>query len=305
MASSNTSAFKSSLFKNVALVVVSGAATYGFIQWQAQQAKLAHLAQTVQQLQQSAVAEVATRNASVDLLGVGSVVATQPAPAVPAAVPAPAIIEETTADKVRNLTAQARQNLVAGTPISELQKLETLAVIHAGVQELVAAVVRGDYEIHTDYEDEHFSGRIHFAFIGHEEDQVELEQYLAAAAEAGIVAHSSSVVDGDGRVNGHILLFDLVERALENGTPAEQAASKKMRAEAVAMLAATAPENATSQNARGQRTYVVKSGDSLAYIALQFYGNTQDFARIFNANRDRLSSPELINVGQELIIPEV
>jgi len=56
------------------------------------------------------------------------------------------------------------------------------------------------------------------------------------------------------------------------------------------------------------KVYVVKSGDSLAAIAKEFYGFQQgnkkaNVAKIFEANRDRLRSPELIYAGQKLRIP--
>jgi hypothetical protein len=171
----------------------------------------------------------------------GDTTAVQPAPAIPQAI-ADAISPATTADKIRSLVnaAVAPQadltNLDAQT-MANARKFETLAIIQAGVQELVTAVVDGKYGIHTNYEDDDFSGRIHFAFVGHEEDQTELERLLANAAEASVVKHSEAVVDANGRVNGHILLFDLVERALENGTLEEQRASAKMMREAQAMLA--------------------------------------------------------------------
>ena len=49
--------------------------------------------------------------------------------------------------------------------------------------------------------------------------------------------------------------------------------------------------------------YVVKPGDTLASIAFRFYGSTDARTEIFNANRDRMSSPDHIAVGQELILP--
>lgn len=51
------------------------------------------------------------------------------------------------------------------------------------------------------------------------------------------------------------------------------------------------------------RFYVVSSGDSLAAISLSFYGNAQDYVRIFEANRDTLDRADLIRVGQSLLIP--
>jgi nucleoid-associated protein YgaU len=51
------------------------------------------------------------------------------------------------------------------------------------------------------------------------------------------------------------------------------------------------------------RTYTVKSGDTLSKIAKEFYGNANDYNKIFEANKDQLNSPDKINVGQELKIP--
>ena len=49
--------------------------------------------------------------------------------------------------------------------------------------------------------------------------------------------------------------------------------------------------------------YTVKSGDSLSKIAKQFYGDANQYMRIFDANKDKLSDPNNIDVGQELTIP--
>lgn len=51
------------------------------------------------------------------------------------------------------------------------------------------------------------------------------------------------------------------------------------------------------------RTYKVASGDNLSKIAKQFYGNANDWQKIFDANRDQLSNPDLIKPGQVLRIP--
>jgi nucleoid-associated protein YgaU len=52
------------------------------------------------------------------------------------------------------------------------------------------------------------------------------------------------------------------------------------------------------------RTYTVQSGDTLSKISKQFYGNANQFMKIFEANRDRLDNPDKIQVGQQLTIPE-
>ena len=52
-----------------------------------------------------------------------------------------------------------------------------------------------------------------------------------------------------------------------------------------------------------QQTYTVAAGDSLSKIAKQFYGNANEYMKIFEANKDKLSDPNAIKVGQQLVIP--
>jgi nucleoid-associated protein YgaU len=52
-----------------------------------------------------------------------------------------------------------------------------------------------------------------------------------------------------------------------------------------------------------KRTYTVQAGDSLSKIAKQFYGNANDYMRIFEANKDTLNDPNKIQIGQQLVIP--
>ena len=54
---------------------------------------------------------------------------------------------------------------------------------------------------------------------------------------------------------------------------------------------------------QGGQTYTVKSGDTLSKISRQFYGDANEYMRIFYANRDKLKDPDKIQVGQELTIP--
>jgi hypothetical protein len=53
----------------------------------------------------------------------------------------------------------------------------------------------------------------------------------------------------------------------------------------------------------GGQTYEVKSGDNLSKISKQFYGDSDEYMRIFYANRDQLKDPDMIKVGQKLVIP--
>lgn len=49
--------------------------------------------------------------------------------------------------------------------------------------------------------------------------------------------------------------------------------------------------------------YTVKSGDTLSAIAKRFLGSANRYMEIFNANKDQLSDPDKIKVGQTLTIP--
>ena len=53
----------------------------------------------------------------------------------------------------------------------------------------------------------------------------------------------------------------------------------------------------------GGQTYEVKSGDNLSKISKQLYGDSNEYMRIFYANRDKLNDPDKIQVGQQLVIP--
>jgi LysM repeat protein len=49
----------------------------------------------------------------------------------------------------------------------------------------------------------------------------------------------------------------------------------------------------------------VVSGDTLGKIAKVYLGEAKKYMDVFNANKDQLSNPDLIKVGQELKIPFV
>ena len=51
------------------------------------------------------------------------------------------------------------------------------------------------------------------------------------------------------------------------------------------------------------RIHKVVSGDTLSQIAKKYYGNANEYMKIFNANKDKLKDPDKIFPGQELIIP--
>jgi len=63
-------------------------------------------------------------------------------------------------------------------------------------------------------------------------------------------------------------------------------------------------QGGSSSTAPGSvRTYTVKAGDSLSRIARQIYGDMNRWREIFEANRDRIENPDLIQPGWTLRIP--
>jgi nucleoid-associated protein YgaU len=56
-------------------------------------------------------------------------------------------------------------------------------------------------------------------------------------------------------------------------------------------------------SAPAERVYVVVSGDSLSKISKQYYGDANQWRKIYEANRDQIKNPDLIHPGQKLIIP--
>lgn len=49
--------------------------------------------------------------------------------------------------------------------------------------------------------------------------------------------------------------------------------------------------------------YTIVSGDSLSKIAKAYYGNAMDYPKLFEANREVITDPDLIYPGQKIRIP--
>jgi nucleoid-associated protein YgaU len=66
--------------------------------------------------------------------------------------------------------------------------------------------------------------------------------------------------------------------------------------------AVAAAAGAGAPSATGRR-YTVQPGDSLSTISKQFYGNANQYMKIFDANKDKLADPDKVRAGIELVIP--
>lgn len=115
-----------------------------------------------------------------------------------------------------------------------------------------------------------------------------LEALIGEAVEEGTVKVPDAMVSTDGDVDTKTLLASLVQQSL-SGSGADEAP------------AAEAGE-ASAEDAK-PRHHTVASGDSLAAIALQYYDDASAYERIFAANRSTIARPNLIKVGQVILIP--
>ena len=103
-------------------------------------------------------------------------------------------------------------------------------------------------------------------------------------------------------------LEDVIKR-FETDYAAQKAAEERAQAEAAATAAAEAPaaeaqpEAAASEPAAAPQTYVVQAGDSLSAISEKIYGDAKHWTTIFEHNKDKISNPDVIHPGQELVIP--
>ena len=69
-------------------------------------------------------------------------------------------------------------------------------------------------------------------------------------------------------------------------------------------MAGESQSSAISSSVSSQQ-YKVQEGDTLQKISKKFYGTTKNWAKIFEANKNKLKSPDRVRPGQVLDIPGV
>ncbi len=65
----------------------------------------------------------------------------------------------------------------------------------------------------------------------------------------------------------------------------------------------TVEQERDAGTAPSAKTYTVQKGDSLWAIAARYYGKGSEYAKIYEANGDKISNPNLIYPGQVLTLP--
>lgn len=115
-----------------------------------------------------------------------------------------------------------------------------------------------------------------------------LEALLGEAVDQGTIDVPEAMVSTDGAVDTKTLLASLVSKSLDGATSESDLVTEATGA---------------AEPSADPRRHTVESGESLAGIALRYYGSAARYETIFAANRDSISRPNLIRVGQIIVIP--
>jgi nucleoid-associated protein YgaU len=129
----------------------------------------------------------------------------------------------------------------------------------------------------------------------------EIASGLADAATAGTFAIPAMIATPDGRIDV-LALLAAIDTTARSDIPAAEAEIPVSLDTAPVVEATPALPEAIAVS--GPRFHVVEPGDSLGSISTLYFGNPRNDDLIFEANRDILSDPNDLSVGQRLVIPE-
>jgi NitT/TauT family transport system substrate-binding protein len=59
----------------------------------------------------------------------------------------------------------------------------------------------------------------------------------------------------------------------------------------------------TSKASTASTEHTVIGGDTLSHLALQYYGNARKWPKIFEANKETMTNPHYLYIGQKIIVP--
>jgi LysM repeat protein len=128
------------------------------------------------------------------------------------------------------------------------------------------------------------------------ETEMSLKEKYAAALKLG---EELNVKGGDVKEEGGKLI---IKGTAEYGFDRDQIwnAIKKQSGWESEIVADIKVEKATPYG-----YWVVKSGETLSKIAKNIYSDANVYMKIFDANKDQLKDPNMIKVGQKLVLPNV
>ncbi len=125
-----------------------------------------------------------------------------------------------------------------------------------------------------------------------------IDALVNEAAGRGEIRVPKALVTPEGKVDTAVLLAGLVQKATQ-ATGTTSAAPEVASGEGVELRMVQKADGGVEQ----YQFYTVQPGDSLGAIAVKFYGDINRFMKVYDANRMILASPDLIRVGQRLVIP--
>ena len=134
------------------------------------------------------------------------------------------------------------------------------------------------------------------------------EKYSQAVQTAKQLHMEGSAEERDGKLhfNGTVASDDeknQIWNALKTVPDWQKDVVADIRVKPGAQPKAAAPAPAAPAESPSS-TYTVQAGDTLSAIAKRLLGNANEYKAIFDANRDQLSDPDKIKVGQVLKIPQ-
>lgn len=139
--------------------------------------------------------------------------------------------------------------------------------------------------------------------IGQGQSDAVVTALLTEAAANGLIVVPEALLRPDGTVDTESLLLQLAARTAEPADAYTAALIAEATGKAPVTTGAEADTAAAPAQDTAERVYTVAPGDSLAAIAVKYYGTPTGAERIFQANRTTLESPNTIQVGQKLFIP--
>lgn len=132
--------------------------------------------------------------------------------------------------------------------------------------------------------------------------------YIATPSTIKIKAGDTIKINGLGKYLSGKYYVVSVKRTIDSGGYSHSAEVVRMNFGSSATSSTTSAKKETKKKEpvkpkTEKRTYTVVRGDCLYSIATKFYGNGSKYTLIYNANKDKIKNPSLIDVGQVLVIP--
>lgn len=114
-----------------------------------------------------------------------------------------------------------------------------------------------------------------------------------------VLIQSYSVTEKAGEEGDKYVSFELIEYKEYSKKVTKITNVQKKPRVVPAVPAPPAPKPAQTT----VRTYTIVSGDTLWAIAKKYYGNGAQYTKIYEANKNIISNPNLIYPGQKVVIP--